>query len=174
MHYGPLKKSLKHQKKLLLEMAPNMQQVSEMNKLQTRFNARKTTKKTLNYLLGLFLVITITIVSITGFQEIHERKEETGLLLAMGVSYSYIIALYILKALILSLIAGLIGFVLGSWLSVYLTAPFLITNSQPVTFIWADMPRIIGLIMGVTLLAEILPILKLLKMDPSIILTEER
>jgi len=132
-----------------------------------------TTDRYLAYLLGIVLCITVVIIVVTGFQEVSERKREVGILLAMGVGYTYIIGLHLLKLLAIALLASVTGFFIGSYLSRSLLAAVLVANTRPVAVVWDQLPSVMGLTCLVAFLAELLPMAKLVRMDPNAILIEE-
>jgi ABC-type antimicrobial peptide transport system permease subunit len=77
----------------------------------------------------------------------------------------------LIKILIISLFASTVGYVVGAHLSVWLNTSFLITNTQQVAIDWNPLPATVLASMGVALLGQLLPIIKLLGMDPQTILT---
>jgi ABC-type antimicrobial peptide transport system permease subunit len=91
----------------------------------------------------------------------------------MGVSQTYVVGLYLAKTLVLALTASAAGFLLGSLLAVHFTSPILVVNTQPVTFLWQQLPTVAGLTCAVAAAAEIVPVAKLLSLDPSTILAEQ-
>lgn len=144
-----------------------------MDVAQGRYLARLTTQKSLHYLLGIVAVATIVIVAVTGLQEVNDRRHETGIMIAMGVSQPYIVSLYLVKTLLLALAASILGFLFGSLLAVRLTESFLVVNTTPVTVLWTQLPSVVGLTCLVAALAETLPVLKLMSLDPNTILAEQ-
>jgi ABC-type antimicrobial peptide transport system permease subunit len=66
-----------------------------------------------------------------------------------------------------------IGFLLGSFLAVRLTEPFMVVNTAPVTILWTQLPTAVALTCAVAIVAETLPMLKLLSLDPNTILAEQ-
>ena len=60
-----------------------------------------------------------------------------------------------------------------SALAVHLTEPFLVVNTRPVAILWEQLPAAVGLTCAVAVVAEIVPIVKLLSLDPNTILTEQ-
>ena len=119
------------------------------------------------------LCITVVIIVVTGFQEVSDRRRETGILLAMGVRYVYVIGLYVAKLLAVAVLASGTGFLIGSFLSRWLLAPVLVARTRTVAVLWGQLPSVIGLTCLVALLAELLPMIKLVRMDPNAILIEE-
>ena len=91
----------------------------------------------------------------------------------MGAGYGYIAGLYLIKILLISTFASVVGFVVGGYLSVWLTSPFLITNTQQISILWNQLPKTVLISEAVALLGQLFPIVKLLRMDPCTILTED-
>lgn len=173
LHAGSLEQSLELQEKILADDWPGIRQISRMDVAQGRYLARLTTQKSLYYLLGLVALATVVVVAVTGLQEVNDRRHETGIMIAMGVSQLYIVSLYLVKTLLLAVVASVIGFLLGSLLAVRLTETFLVVNTAPVTILWTQLPGVIWLTCLVAALAETLPVLKLLSLDPNTILAEQ-
>ena len=173
LHAGSLDRSLEIQEKMLAEEWPQFRQISRMDVAQGRYLARQTTQKSLYYLLGIVAVATVVVVAVTGLQEVNDRRHETGIMIAMGLSQIYIVSLYLVKTLFLAVGASMIGFLLGSLLAVQLTGSFLVVNTAPVSILWTQLPSVIGLTCLVAALAETLPVLKLVSLDPNTILAEQ-
>jgi ABC-type antimicrobial peptide transport system permease subunit len=144
-----------------------------MDIAQGRHLARMTTSKSLDYLLVIVAVATVVVIAVTGLQEVNDRRHESGIMIAMGVSQIYIVALYLAKTLILAVAASVAGFLLGSYLAVRLTEPFLVVNTARVAVLWEHLPIAIGLTSVVALVAELLPVFRLLSLDPNTILAEQ-
>ncbi len=170
---GTLADIEKRQRRNLAGIVPDFKQITKTDISKGRFMARLTTQRYLYYLLGIVLCITIVVISGTGVQEVSERKREMGIMISMGTGYSYIIGLYLAKILLVALAASATGFLIGSHLSVWLTRPFLVYQTQPVTVIWQQLPSVALLTCAVAVVAEIVPMVKLIRMDPNSILMEE-
>lgn len=173
LHAGSLEESLDSQEKQLSERFPGFRQISRMDVAQGRYLARMTTQKSLHYLLAIAAVATVVVIAVTGLQEVHDRRYETGILLAMGTSHVYLAGLYVVKIVAIAAAASLAGFFLGSVLAVELTAPFLVVNTKPVTMLWTHLPFTVALTVGVALMAEMIPVARLLTLDPNAILAEQ-
>lgn len=173
LHGGSLDEALKLQEKKLVDAFPGFRQISRMDIVQGRHLARITTQESLYYLIGIVAVATIVVIAVTGLQEVNDRRHETGIMISMGVSHVYIVGLYLVKTLVLAAVSSLAGFILGSLLAVHFTAPFLVVNTIPVTVLWSELPLIMEITCGVAILAEIIPIIRLLMLDPNTILVEQ-
>ena len=173
MHGTSLQRILASQQKAFHELFPGFRVVPKMNILQGRYLARMTTDRYLGYLLLLVLGITVLVIAVTGLQEVAERRHEIGILLAMGAGYTYIILLYVAKILAVALVSSIAGFLIGSCLSKGLLAPVLISETSPVAIIWGQLPHTIALTCLVALAAEVIPLMKLVRTNPNVVLTEE-
>jgi ABC-type lipoprotein release transport system permease subunit len=173
LHQGSLERAIEMQQEKLAEAFPGFRLISRMDIAQGRHLARLTTQQTLRYLLLIVAAATVVVIAVTGLQEVHERRFETGIMVSMGVSQVYIVSLYLVKAMIIAACAAILGFLLGSLLAVQLTTPFLVVNTQPVTFLWRELPAALAITLSVVMLAETVPVTRLLTLDPASILTEQ-
>ncbi|OHB77929.1 MAG: hypothetical protein A2W31_16410 [Planctomycetes bacterium RBG_16_64_10] len=173
LHGGSLDRAAGLQEQKLAQLFPDFRQISRADIAQGRYLARLTTQRSLYYLLAIVATATVVIVAVTGLQEVSDRRHETGIMIAMGVSHSYLVCLYIAKTLVLALTASVLGFLLGSALAVRFTAPFLVVHTEPVTTIWQHLPVAIGLTCAVAVAAELIPIIRLVRLDPNAILAEQ-
>lgn len=173
LHAGSLAKVEKEQRAMLERLFPEFRQITKMDIARGRYRARMTTRMYLKYLLMLIFGATVITIIITGLQEVRERKRETGLLVSIGSGYFYIAGLYITKILVIALLASVAGFIIGSYLSVSLVAPFAVTKTRQVAVIWSHLPPVVILACLLAVAAESIPLIMLVRMDPSVILMEE-
>jgi len=173
LHGRSLDGALALQEKRLAETFPDFRQISKMDIAQGRYLARITTRKSLSYFFGIVAIATAVVVAVSGLQEVHDRRQETGILIAMGTSHAAIVSLYLAKILVVALLASVAGFCLGSFLAIQLNAPLLVVNTRPVSILWQQLPSVVGLTCAVALVAELIPIVKLLSLDPNTILSEQ-
>jgi len=170
---GSLDEIHDYQKLNLTRILPGFKQINIESIARGRYYARRMTNRYQYCLMALVAAITVLIVIITGFQEVNERKYETGILVAQGAAYRYIMGLYLSKTIILAALAAVVGFVAGGVASVMLTTPFLATNTREVTILWENLPPTLALITAVALIAELIPMIRLVRMDPCAIVMEE-
>lgn len=158
---------------LMEKLFPDYITLTAMNIAHARDIARRSTSGYLNNFVRLVAVITMLIIAITGIQEVTERRGELGVMLAMGSGYPYIAALYASKVIILAALASVAGFFIGSYLSRDLMGGLLVVNTRPVGFIWSQFPGLAVKTCLVAALAALVPVVKMLLMDPNAILSEE-
>ncbi len=173
LHGTTLQGVSEFQKAEFAKLFPDFKIITKTKIAQGRYMARMTTRRYLGYLLAIVLCITVVMIAVTGLQEVSERRREVGIFLAMGASYFYIVALYLAKLLAIALAASGAGFLIGSFLSSWLLAPVLVTQTRSVTILWQQFPEVAILTCAVALLAELIPIAKLIRMNPNAILVEE-
>lgn len=170
---GSLKEIHEFQREAVKRVAPDYTQYNLSAIATGRYQARHVTDRYQYYLLAIVGIITLLIVMITGFQEVAERRYETGILIAQGTGYCKLISLYLMKTLIFLALATTIGFIAGGWVSVWLTKPILATQTRQVDIIWQNIWPTLGIVSAVGLAAQVLPMIKLVRMDPCAIVMEE-
>ena len=173
LHVGNLEQTEAFQKRELPKIVPGIKQITKTDIFQGRYLARLTTQNSLKYLLAIVFGVAVLLITITGFQEVAERRRELGILVSMGASYFYITALYFIKIFILALVSSIAGFIIGSYLSISLNASLLIVNTSSIRILWDHLPNTIYMTCSIALIAEFLPLLKLVRMDPTATLIED-
>jgi len=103
---------------------------------------------------GIFTIMTIAV---------RERTSEVGLLRALGAEREQVLALFLLEAVVLSLLGGLAGLAFGIGVAWLLGET---VRQLPVSFSPLFMGLALGLSMVIGLLAGILPALNAARLDP--------
>ncbi|MFW6164042.1 MAG: FtsX-like permease family protein [Planctomycetota bacterium] len=173
MHGGTLPRVMARHRATMGELFPGFQVIPRMDIARGRDLARRTTSGYLRYLLAIVLCITVVVIVVTGLQEVSERRREVGILLAMGAHYVYVVGLYVAKLLAVALAAAVAGFFIGSYLSLWLMTPMLVSHTRPVALVWGHLPQVLWLTCLVAAAAAVVPMAKLVRMDPNAILIEE-
>lgn len=122
-------------------------------------------------------VLTIGVLAASAFAvtstistSILERRNEIGLMLALGADSKRISQLFLTEAVITGLIGGLLGYLLGVglaslvWLQVF-NVPIL---PRPITI-----PAAVVIAIGVTFIASMLPVRQALRINPTVTLKGE-
>jgi putative ABC transport system permease protein len=125
------------------------------------------TNQTMRRLSTLFIVIIVVVggISIANymFSNVYERRREIGTLMALGARSSFVMNVFLLKALILGLAGGVGGYLLGTALAVTL-GPRLAgipVLPMPVLIGWA-----VGLSVAIALAGSYLPARRAARLDP--------
>ncbi len=173
LHVGDQEETEAFQKRELTNIQPGFKQITQTDIFQGRYWARITTQTSLRYILMIVLGVVILLIVVTGFQEVTERRRELGIFVSMGANYFYIIGLYLVKILLLAFVASLSGFLIGSLLSMWFNTSILVSNTMPVQILWEHYPNVAYRTCLIAIIAELFPMLKLLRMDPAATLIEE-
>jgi putative ABC transport system permease protein len=122
-------------------------------------------------LLFLVIIVLVGVASIANymFANVFERRREIGTLMALGATPSTVLRMFLLKALVLGLAGGVVGYVIGTILSVTLGpriagVPVL---PMPVLALWA-----VGISTAIALAASYFPARRAAGLDPCASLPE--
>lgn len=132
----------------------------------TRFLIQKLA---LTFLIILSIVSGLAIMNIM-FLNIRERKQEIGILMAIGVPLKKIFSIFLFKVIFISLSGGMIGYVFGSLIALYF-GPDLV--HVPVKSISSFFILSIGYAIILSLISSSIPLTNLVKLDPAKILLKE-
>jgi len=125
---------------------------------------------------SLSLVFLVIIVLLGGasianymYANVFERRREIGTLMAMGAGSRIVLRMFLLKALLLGVAGGLVGYLLGTVVAVVLGpriagVPVL---PMPILALWA-----LGIAMAISLLASYFPARRAARLDPCAALQE--
>ncbi|MBU0497209.1 MAG: ABC transporter permease [Candidatus Thermoplasmatota archaeon] len=109
-------------------------------------------------------------VTTTMTTSVIERQKEIGLMKSIGAENKKIIALFLSEAAIIGIIGGILGYLLGILLAQFIGISVFTTSINPRIEI---IPIAIGISMGVSILASILPVRRAVKVEPAIVLRGE-
>jgi putative ABC transport system permease protein len=122
-------------------------------------------------LLFLVIIVLVGVASIANymFANVFERRREIGTLMALGATSSTVLRMFLLKALLLGLAGGIVGYLIGTILSVTLGpriagVPVL---PMPVLALWA-----VGVSTAIALIASYFPARRAAHLDPCASLQE--
>lgn len=133
--------------------------------------------ETLNQLKTLSMGISVVVVLVGGLVvlvtmmgNIRERTDEIGIFRAVGFRKAHIIKIVFIEACLISVLAGLIGYIVGEGGARTAIALFVHTNEYvlPFSFNLAGIALLLAFIMGVT--ASYYPAIMASRMDPVIAL----
>jgi putative ABC transport system permease protein len=122
-------------------------------------------------LLFLVIIVLVGVASIANymFANVYERRREIGTLMALGATSSTVLRMFLLKALLLGLAGGIVGYLIGTFLSITLGpriagVPVL---PMPVLALWA-----VGVSTAIALVASYFPARRAARLDPCASLQE--
>lgn len=96
-----------------------------------------------------------------------ERQKEIGLMKSVGAENIRIISLFLSEATIIGIIGGIFGFVIGVILAQFIG---LSVFDMTIAIRYEILPLVIGISVGVSLLASALPVRRAVRVEPAIVL----
>ena len=99
-----------------------------------------------------------------------ERQKEIGLMKSVGAENNKIVSLFLSEAAIIGSIGGILGYIIGIVLSQFIGLSVFNTLINPSFEI---IPIVVGISIGVSFLASILPVRRAVKVEPAIVLRGE-
>ncbi|KAF0091599.1 MAG: Uncharacterized protein FD141_1388 [Fusobacteria bacterium] len=112
------------------------------------------------------LLVGMLVISLTMSSAVRERTREIGIFRALGFRKSHIVKIIIYEGLIISVIGGVIGYLIGMLLANY-AAPIFFDSDVQVT--WNIFLFFISILISVVIgiLSSLYPALKAAKLDPA-------
>lgn len=109
---------LKYLRNQLSQMLPDAKVVMNKTIADARERQRKMVEKYFSYLLPFILLACSLWMAVLFIMNVQSRKQEIGILKAIGHKPYKIFLLFIIKAVITGLAGAILGFILGSWFAV--------------------------------------------------------
>lgn len=112
------------------------------------------------------LLVGMMVISLTMSSAVRERTREIGIFRALGFRKSHIVKIILYEGLIISIVGGLIGFIVGMILANY-AIPIFFENNIQVS--WNILLFLVSIVVSVVigLLSCVYPALKAAKLDPA-------
>ncbi|MCF7919581.1 MAG: FtsX-like permease family protein [Candidatus Cloacimonetes bacterium] len=151
------------------KLLPDAKVVTITQIVQTQIKTNTVMKRISIILLIVILLVGGASIANYMFSNVQERQREIGIYLALGANQYWIIRMFLMKALIIGISGGIIGYLLGSVLAIILGPQIAGINVLPLPW-YAVYSLLISVI--IALIASAIPALKAAKVDPSIIMKE--
>ena len=152
------------------KLLPDAKVVTIAQIVQTQLNTNSMMTKLSSILLIIILIVGGASIANFMFANVYERRREIGIFMAMGASSRWIAAIFLLKAAIIGLTGGVLGYIIGTLLALILGPKIAGIPVLPIP-LYAVYSVLIS--MGLSLLASIVPAIKATRVDPVVILQEE-
>ena len=149
------------------DLLPQAKVVTVTQVVQTQINTNQLMKRVSLVLVGLMVLVGGASIANYMFANVHERRREIGILMALGARPGAIVHLFLLKSVLIGVAGGVIGYGLGTVLAVVFGPSF---AGMPVSPVPSLALYGLGLSIGVALLASVIPSVRATKVDPSIIM----
>ena len=110
--------------------------------------------------------IEVVVVFVTMMGSVNARTREIGIFRALGFRRGHVTGLILIEAVLASLVAGVLGYLIGMGLS-YLVLPLLAAGGAPID--WTPLLAGLALVVAVTVgaLASLYPALHASRLDPA-------
>jgi putative ABC transport system permease protein len=152
------------------KLLPDAKVVTITQIVQTQLNTNNLMNKLSLIMLIIIIIIGGASIANYMFANVYERRREIGILMAMGAKPAWLVKLFLLKSLYIGLAGGVIGYILGTLLAVFL-------GPQLAGIAVLPLPALglygLGISLLISVFASILPVMKAVKIDPSVIMQEE-
>lgn len=115
----------------------------------------------------IILFIACCMVGVTMLSSVNERIKEIGLMRSLGFSRKSVFSIFCFEAMLIGVIAGLVGYVSGFWLSQNVLATLDIADGATIAFSLTDLGITCLFIVAVSVLAAFFPAWKASTIEPS-------
>jgi len=152
------------------KLLPDAKVVTISQIVTTQIRANTVMKRISLIMLVVILVVGGASIANYMFANVYERRREIGIYMSMGANSTWILKLFLLKALIIGLAGGVFGYILGSGLAVILGPRIAGVPVLPLPM-YALYSVLISTF--IALAASAIPAFNATKVDPSLIMKEE-
>jgi putative ABC transport system permease protein len=149
-------------------------EVTEISSIaDARENQRVMMNKYGAFIISFIIISCLFITGLLFYQNVNVRKHEIGLLKALGNSSFSILFMILLKAFILGLAGGLVGFFSGSWIAEYFGKEIFRFTALSIKPVWLIFYYIIVIFPCLLMLSSWIPALLATKIDAAKTLSQE-
>ncbi len=152
------------------KLLPDAKVVTISQIVTTQIRANTVMKRISTIMLVVILIVGGASIANYMFANVYERRREIGIYMSMGANSPWILKLFLLKALIIGLAGGIVGYILGSALAVFLGPRI---AGVPVLPLPMYALYSVAISTVIALAASALPAFNATNVDPSLIMKEE-
>lgn len=152
------------------KLLPDAKVVTISQIVQTQVNTNRIMNKLSLAMLIIIAIISIASISNYMFANVYERRREIGIYMAMGSKPLWIVEVFMLKALYIGLIGGVLGYVIGAAMALILGPKLMNIPVFPIPILGV---YAIVISLAISLGASILPVIQATKVDPFVIMQED-
>jgi putative ABC transport system permease protein len=156
--------------KQINKLLPDAKVVTISQIVTTQIRANTVMKRISLILLVVILVVGGASIANYMFANVHERRREIGIYMAMGANSPWILKLFLIKAFIIGLAGGAFGYILGSALAMALGPRIAGVTVYPLAM-YAIYSIAISTVIAFA--ASAIPAINATKVDPSLIMKED-
>jgi putative ABC transport system permease protein len=164
---------IKNARKQVQAIFPDLEVTELSNIADARENQRVMMNKYGAFIIPFIIICCLLITGLLFYQNINVRKSEIGLLKALGNTTGQILFIILLKAFILGLAGGIIGFFLGSWVADYFGREIFSFTANSIKPLWQLFWYCIALFPFLWMLSSWIPALIASRIDAAKTLSQE-
>ena len=139
-------------------------------KADARLRARQGAERTSQLTVWALAVLALLVVGFYLFNDVRERREELGMLLAVGFSPGRLAGMFLAKVLLVAFIGAALGFAAGTFGALTIDSATIATVGIRPQIDWLSAAWAAGGALVIAVLAGILPVLSAAMTDPADVL----
>lgn len=168
-----IEKKLKGIKAELQPLVPDADFIEKSDIADTREYTRNTMQNFTNFILPLIIIVSSIWIALIFISNVKERKQEIGVLRAIGADTSHISQLFLVKAFMIGLIGGISGYFVGNLLSIYWGPKIFKLTATKIEFDYLYLIYAMIIAPIVCILASYIPTFIAVQQDPADVLRED-
>ncbi len=126
-----------------------------------------------NLIVPIILITSFLWISLVSFSNVKERRQEIGLLKAIGVSNSQLSFLFLSRAGLVGILGAVAGFFVGSLLSIYYGPQIFPDTGKSISIVWNLLLYSPLIAITIAIMAAYIPTMIAANQDPAVVLKEE-
>lgn len=171
--FSEIEKKLSAIKAELQPLVPDADFIEQSDIADVREYTRNTMQKFNNFILPIIFIVSLIWIALIFINNVKERKQEIGILRALGADSGQISQLFLCKALFIGLIGGLCGYFLGNILAVYFGPKIFKLTSTKIELEYIYLAYALSIAPVVCILSSYLPTFIAVQQDPAEVLRED-
>ncbi len=165
---------IKNARKQVQSIFPDLEVTELSNIADARENQRIMMNRYGAFIIPFVIISALLIAGLLFYQNVMARETEIGLLKAIGKSSSFILFLILIKAFLIGLAGGFIGFFLGSRVAEYFGKEIFRLTALNIKPVWSIFRYSLLIFPGIFMISSWIPALIATKVDAAKTLSNER
>lgn len=170
--FSQIENKLKEIKNELAPLVPEADFIEKSNIADIRETTRTTVQNFNNFILPLIFAVSLIWIALIFINNVKERKQEIGILRAIGANSSQISSLFLGKAAFIGVLGGIAGFYLGNLLAITWGPKIFQLTATKIEFNSIFLLYAVLIAPTVCILSSYLPAFLAVQQDPAEVLRE--
>ena len=164
---------LKEIKKELQPLIPEAEFIEKSDIADIREITRNTMQNFTQIILPIIFVVSLIWIALIFINNVKERKHEIGILRALGADSNQISQLFLIKAALIGLVGGFIGYFMGNLMAIYWGTKIFKLTATKIDFNYSYLWFAIIIPPAICVLSSYLPAFIAVQQDPAEVLRED-